>query len=156
MKRILFMSLISSLLMITACSNDMEQNETIEIPPLSGDIDPALLIGKWDCIKFAYIAEDKTISDVTVLLKGHIVIPNMEDRWIFVYMNEIFYDHSLSGNLITLTASGSSFAMPPQEETDICEALANAYRFTIKDNELMVYFTGDENKNLLIFKRVES
>ena len=44
------MSLISSLLMITACSNNMEQNETIEIPPLSGDIDPVLLIGEWDCL----------------------------------------------------------------------------------------------------------
>ena len=125
-----------------------------EIPSDGGDIDPALLIGEWDCIKFAYIAEDEMISDVAVLSKGHIVIPNLENKWKFVHMNEIFYNHSLSeGNLIKLTMSGSTFIMPPQEEIDICEALENAYSFDIKNNELMFYFTGIENKNLLILKK---
>jgi hypothetical protein len=126
----------------------------MEILSENGDVDPAPLVGEWDCIKFAYIAEDKTISNVVLLLKGHIVVPNMEDKWTFVHTNEIFYNHSLSeGNLIKLTMSGSTFIMPPQEEIDICEALENAYSFSIKVNELMIYFIGVENKNLLILKK---
>ena len=118
------------------------------------DIDPTLLIGKWDCVKFSYIAEDKTVSDVAVLSKGCLVIPNMEDKWTFFHTNEVYYNHSLSeGNLIKLTQSGSTYVMPPQEEIDICEALDNVYRFSLKDNELMFYFTGDDNKNLLILKK---
>jgi hypothetical protein len=127
-----------------------------EEEPLSDneDIDPTLLVGEWDCIKFAYISDDNTVSDVTVLSKGHIIIPNMIDRWTFVHTNEIFYNHSFSeGNLIKFTMSGSTFVIPPQEEEDICEALENAYSFAIIDNELIIYFTEIENKNLLILKK---
>ena len=137
---------IVTLFVATGC--DKSEN-----PPASGDIDSTLFIGEWDCIKFAYIADDKTISDVAVLSKGYFIIPNMEDKWTFVHTNEIFYEHSISGNLIKLTMRGSTFILPPQEEIDICEALKNAYSFAIKDNELMIYFTGIENKNLLIFKK---
>ncbi|GHT68708.1 hypothetical protein AGMMS50239_34360 [Bacteroidia bacterium] len=115
-------------------------------------IDPTLLVGEWDCIKFAYTADGKTILDINTLSKGRIIISNLKDKWAFVHTNEIFYNHSLSGNLIQLTMNGSTFVMPPQEEINICEALENAYSFAIKDNELMIYFTGDDNKNLLILK----
>ena len=118
----------------------------------SENIDPALLIGKWDCIKFAYTANDKTISDVATLSNGRMEIPNLKDEWRFVHRNEMFYLHSISGNLIKLTMSGSTLVYPPQEETDICEALENVYSFDIKGNELLLYFKGSETKNTLILK----
>jgi hypothetical protein len=39
------------------------------------------------------------------------------------------------------------------EEEDIANALENAYSFTIKDRELMIYFTGTEDVNLLISEK---
>jgi len=124
-----------------------------EILPENGDIDPALLIGKWDCIKFAYTADGKTFSDVSALSKGRMEILNLEDKWRFVHTNEMFYLHSISGNLIKLTMSGSTLIYQPQEEKDICEALENVNIFSINGNELFFYFMGSETKNVLILKK---
>ena len=124
-----------------------------EILPENGDIDPALLVGKWDCIKFAYTANGKTFSDVSTLSKGRMEILNLENKWRFVHTNEMFYLYSISGNSIKLTMNGSTFIYPPQEETTICEALKNVYSFGIKGNELFFYFKGSETKNLLILKK---
>ena len=120
----------------------------------SGEINPALLIGEWDCVKFAYIAKDKTISDVALLSKGQLKIPNLEDKWLFTHGNQYLCTYSISDNLISFTAViPITYAMPFQEEIDISEALENAYSFSIKDNELIFHFAGVENKNLLILKK---
>jgi hypothetical protein len=39
------------------------------------------------------------------------------------------------------------------EILDVEFALKNTYGFIIKDDELIIYFTGEENKNLLIIKK---
>jgi hypothetical protein len=46
---------------------------------------------------------------------------------------------------ITLTNEGHT----------VLNALKNAYSFVIRGDELMVYFTGEKNKNLLILKKRE-
>ena len=117
-------------------------------------VDLYLLLGEWDIIKFAKIEQDNTISNVTVLSDGRFVIPNLKDQWIFYYMNQIFYDHSISeGNLIKFTKRGSTYAYSPPEETDIHNALTNTYSFFIKDNMLFFNFKGFDDKNLLILKK---
>ena len=42
----------------------------------SGNIDPELLIGEWDCVKFAYTADGKKISNVVAISQGRLTIPN--------------------------------------------------------------------------------
>jgi uncharacterized protein YcfL len=150
LKKSLRFTVITTLCLVVAMFFVAVSCEKQETPRYN---DQTLLVGEWDCIKFAYTADGKTILDINTLSKGRLVIPNMEDKWVFVHTNEIFYDHSLSGNSIKLTMNGSTFINPPQEEIDICEALKNAYSFAIKDHELMIYFTGDDNKNLLILKK---
>lgn len=143
---LLCFGLIGLCLSVVAC----ERHE----PLANGEnIDPMLLIGEWDCVKFAYIDEDSSVSDVVILSKGHFVIPSMTEKWTFVHTNEIFYDHLLSGNSIKLTMNGSTFVMPPSEEMAICEALENAYSIHIQDDELMIYFTDINSKNLLVLKK---
>jgi hypothetical protein len=155
LKKTQWFTMITTLCLVVITLFAVSGCNELETPSINEEIDPTLLIGEWDCIKFAHIAKNGAISDIDVLSKGHIVIPdiNMEYKWVFVHTNEIFYKYSLSGNLIKLTMSGSTYILPPQEETKICEALENVYRFVIEDDRSMFYFTEIENKNLLILKK---
>ena len=138
-----------------------KQEISQEIPPVNEETDPALLIGEWDCVKFAYTEDGKTISDVAAISKGHLEIPfaptpvenNPEDRWCFEYKNAILFICSISGNLIELKLDGYTYAMPPPEELAIAWALENAYSFAVKDDELMIYFAKGDHWNLLILKK---
>ena len=42
---------------------------------------------------------------------------------------------------------------PSHEEETLSTALMNAYSFVIKGDELIIYFTGAEDKNVLIFQK---
>ena len=143
----------------------------------NGSIDPAFLIGEWELIKFSYTEDGKRISDVKTIsrvsdvsLSYNIVKIRDDDPtqyiidapsgvsgpWIFAN-NYLFY--SISGNLISFAKlSGSVWAIDihmTDEGFDILNALTNAYSFVIKDNELIIYFTGIDNKNLLILKNIK-
>ena len=139
-----------------------KQEISKEIPPVNKEIDPALLIGEWDCVKFAYTEDGKTISDVAAISRGHLEIPfaptpvenNPEDRWSFHHTyNTSYFICSISGNLIELKLDGYSFAAFLPEELAIIFALENAYSFAVKDDELMIYFAKGDHWNLLILKK---
>lgn len=69
-------------------------------------------------------------------------------------MNEYYCNYSISAGLIDISLIYQpTYAGVFPEEEDIANALANAYSFTVKDNELIIYFTGTEKKNLLILKK---
>ena len=151
----------------------------------SGTIDPELLIGEWDAIKFAYTADGQKISDVVKIKNADLVIPVaptdtvcevydtetgmhiFSEQWNLRCINGSMWLASISGNLINLTFCGSTkMGVPiPHEEWDMVWALDNAKSFVIKGNELMIFFTGDEDDkdftsiagekkiNLIIFKK---
>ena len=150
--------------------NDLAEWRKVDIKDLiasnllkTGTADTALLIGKWDVVKFAYTANGNEISDITAISKAMLTIPfavtpvenNLEDRWRLYCVNSIWFVSSLSGNLIELAMRGSTFVNVPDdhEENYIVLALINAYSFVIIDDELIIYFTGIEGKNLLILKK---
>jgi len=126
-----------------------------------GAIKPAFLIGEWDCIEFAYTSDGSQISNVSDISKGSLTIPyaptpigqNLEDRWKLEHTNSHWFICSLDGKLIKLKLKGSTYVNGPLEEVDLQEALMNVYSFVIKGNELIFYFTGNEDKNLLILKK---
>jgi len=146
-------------------------------PPISHD--PALLIGKWDCIKFAYTEDGKNISDVAYSLKGRLLIQPPPDHCSMCdhdlgdlrvslggCVNSIEYNCSLSDNLINFRCclTTNVLVTTPHEEYDLKFALHCAYSFDIKGNELFIYFKGDdeslkdyfivkEDKNILILKK---
>ena len=127
----------------------------------NGDIDPALLIGEWDCVKFTYITGGNKIFNESNISKGILKIPyaptpiehNPEDRWKLDHSNSNWFVCSLDGNSINLEHKGSTLMSGTPEEDNIVKALMNVYSFVIKDNELMLYFEGTEVKNLLILKK---
>ena len=144
--------------------DDQQLSELISTNLLKNElvsIDPALLIGEWNCEKFAYTADGNTISDVVTISKGSLTIPyaptpiehNAEDRWNLKHSNGNWFICSLTKNLIKLELRGSTFMLSPPEEEEIVNALMNAYSFAIKGNKLIIYFTGVKNKNLLILEK---
>jgi len=151
-----------------------EQIEQISINlSIGGEINPELLIGEWELIKFAFTADGKKISDVAAISSGILIPTSIDDdglaQWCLITANSTCFIYSLEGNRIKLKRKGVSFSyvyvIPPNEEYDLISALNNAYSFVIKDNELMIYFmkekdkeilsycTVTEDKNLLILKR---
>jgi len=141
----------------------------------NGKTDPDLLIGEWDAIAFAYTVDGKRISNRTAISKGRLKIPvaitviddDGKGLWELSVVNTSMYACSLSGNLIELTFCRSTYIyVPPLHiENDLTIALVTACSFVIKGNELIIYFTKVEdkdllpnclvieNKNLLIFKK---
>ncbi|MCL2072862.1 MAG: hypothetical protein FWH18_02995 [Marinilabiliaceae bacterium] len=141
----------------------------------SGKIDPELLIGEWDCVKFAYTVEGKKISNVVAISQGRLTIPfayspdddNGLNRWELQVVNSIMYVCSMESNYIELFVKRTTYinVVPPHLEYDLMYALENALSFVIKENELIIYFPKIEdenrlsqcsvvkNKNLLILKK---
>ena len=147
---------------------------------IDGSINPELLIGEWDCIKFAYTADGSKISGAVAISEGRLTIPSVPtpienngyEPWTLVREVSNRFICSLDGNLIKLRCIGYTsylYIMPPHEMYDIILALENVYNFVIKGDDLIFYFTGIEkdltgenshyytekikNKNLLILKK---
>ena len=139
----------------------------------SGSFNPALLVGEWNIVRFAYTADGNSFSDVAAISRAGISIrdtfdenhardcgfnPEYLDILLDLYVvNWMGYFGSLSGYLINFKFCGSTLVnvVPPHEEVDISFALGNARSFVVRNDELIIYFTGLEYKNLLIFKRRE-
>ncbi|MDR0295688.1 MAG: hypothetical protein LBH91_05815 [Prevotellaceae bacterium] len=146
-----FLKFTALLLIVAGNFSSCETSDT--------DIHP--LVGVWDCVKFAYVANGSDILDEVAISKGILTIPvastpiehDGKDRWKLSHTNSIWFACSLSDNLIELELKGSTFMNAPPEEEEIVSALMNAYSFIIRGNELIISFTGAENKNLLIFKK---
>jgi len=150
-----------------------------------GKCDPALLIGRWDSIRYAYTSDgNKIFYEVATTMGYCLVIPTVPtpsrpdsipdwkqwwhpDLWYLIPGSQPAFCCSLSGNLIFIKNSSSTYAGYGIEQNDLVFALVNSYSFVIKGNELIIYFTGKppeeeftkdytekfRNKNLLIFKR---
>ena len=129
-----------------------------------GIADPERLIGKWDFITYAYSEDGITISDIpTEFKKGYLQVKNNSMAssggwWDFNYVNTMTYGPSLSGNLIKLGFRATTLIYTSPEDTEqevnIANALRGAYSFVIKGDELIIYYTGASDKNLLILKKV--
>ena len=176
MKKLLFLLLVVCLIG-TACEKESKDKHALISSNLSkkGSNDTKLLIGEWKLIKFAYtkngenISDVKTISMVSAISLSYNTIEIRDDDpkqyisnapsglfgpWMVANEN-LFY--SISGYLISYSSSSDNVFLidihVTDEGYDVLNALMNTYSFVIKDNELIVYFTGDKNKNLLILKK---
>ena len=146
----------------------------------NGSIDPELLIGKWKLTKFAYTADGKKISNVVAIsdlglgTSFYIWIED-DSRWekeeiirayglpdlpsgliILSHFRPMDFLHSISDNLINYH-SDRQFLKVGVEYSDegwkVYKALQNTFSFVIIDRELIIHFTGGENKNLIILKK---
>ena len=156
----------------------------------NGKTDPELLIGEWDAVAFAYTTDGNKISNriaipsqsawtedgKPITIPGaRLTIPSTAawidddgtDLWDLRVLNTIWYTCSISGNLIELICHASTCinVVTPHIECDMNVSFGNAKSYVIKGNELIIYFTRIddkdllshctiiENKNLLILKK---
>ena len=171
-----------------ACKKDEPKNkdELINSNLLkTGTADPALLVGEWELVKFAYTADGKKISGIvdisnvavgfTTLNYIDITIPDekyvlslcdIEPKLSAYDLSSIWniglcdrsYFYSISENLISfITSKNLSYfyinIILTNDGNNVLNALKNTYSFVVKDNELIIYFTEVEDKNLLILKK---
>jgi len=127
-------------------------------------------------IKLAYTTDGKIISNIKdistlVQLSAWFKIRIRDDdpmRYISDAPSGLFgplsfaainFFYSISDNLMSFSRfSDSVYAilLPRTDEVyDVLNALLNTYSFVIKGNVLIIHFTGVENKNLLILKKVK-
>ena len=214
----LFVMLLALAISITGCKkNDDELTELISFNLLrmggaKGSIDPALLVGEWNIVKFAYTANGNKISNVADIpikrsvydyewsafaqgisideaidrARPKLIIPeplpiqdeleklveygitpcairellilNESEGWSYLGVWGVSaclggsFACMVSGNLMKIKDGwGTGYYCP--EQKGIISAFANAHSFVIKGDELIIYFTGDKKKNLLIFKK---
>ena len=174
---------IVCLLFCLSCQNKFDEmlsdeqisSNLLTMGDIGGSIDPELLIGEWEFVKFAYTADGKKISNAITVLGGRLTIPiaptpvedDGSERWGLHCVNSMGFICSISDNLIDLSLRGSTYiyVLSPHIEYDLIYAFTNAYSFVINGNELIIHFkkvedrnllsncTAIENKNLIIFKK---
>jgi len=162
---------IVCVLFVWSCQNKSENNQPLSDEEISsnlsidGEIDSEFLIGEWDVVNFAYTADGnkishvKTISDCTVDIRDGFLVQGEEeflDHELFaVYFKICLSTYSKLGNIINLIRSDCYAINIPwtDDEIEIKKSLLIAYSFVVKSDELFIYFTGVENKNLLILKK---
>ena len=183
MKKIIFI-LIAICLTATACKENKEpDDEPISIHDLitanllkQGTAAHELLTCDWVCVKFAYTEDGNTIVDGEDISQGIVKIPDIENVWLYYSNAGYHFDCLLNDNLINFTydenresytrvayhdeSTYNEFFVSPQPPTigemaDIFYALSNAYSFVIIEDELIIYFTGVNDKNLMVLKNIE-
>jgi len=141
---------------------------------INGNNDPALLIGEWELFKFAYtangekISNERDIADLALLWGDKVLRISYEDPLQYIkdappdlfgpfYILNSYHFYSISDNKMTFSKySDSTFGIDihiTDEGFNVLNALKNTYSFVIQGNELIIYFTGMEDRNLLILKK---
>ena len=137
----------------------------------NGKIDPELITGEWRLIKLAHTTNGNimTRSRTTclrmydILGGAHYGVLRALDfttesgipMWLFGFKSSFRVEYTISyPNLIKLSLFQISFDLPnsPLQDT-VVSALSNAYSFVIRNDELIIHFTGNSNRNLLIFQK---
>ena len=133
-----------------------------------GSDDLELLTGEWQCIEFAFTEDGNTIVNRAAIDVGKLKFNGKITFFKFDYADACFcypyyLNYSISDNLINF--SEYEFDVVPtsrfnifgkhDEDLEMIDVLMKTYSFVIRDDELIVHFVGVEDKNLIIFKKVE-
>ena len=74
--------------------------------------------------------------------------------WLFQNRNLYRVEHSITQNSIKISSViAITYVNPLPDELKIASYIEKAHSFDIKDDELLLRFNGEENVNLLIFKK---
>jgi len=169
---------ITAMLLILAghffsCNSKNEVDQPLSDEQISfnlsknGLIDPTLLIGEWEISRFSYTADGNKILNVAAISSNSTVtavdtypssnFTNEEELLGPLLFMHCGFFYAKTGNLIDfLQERFVCYAINVQytiDEINVFDALKSAYSFVIKGNELIIYFTEAENKNLLILKK---
>ena len=139
------------------------------------EYDKDSIFGKWEIMKFAYSDKGQKISNETLIqnevkyymvpyidvgqthgsLEGNLEFSTTAISWAYGC-----YYYSIDGSSMNcLESRYPSYVYLKFRETetwkDIDHALSNTKSYAIQGNELRIYFTGLNDKNLLILKKMQ-
>jgi len=125
-----------------------------------------LLEGDWRFVSLAYTEDGNVCMDVVylspekLLSKGVMKITKYDYLSVPWFFWPYFLYYSFSDNLMLAkedNLSAYSYILrvfdDHKAELEILDALMNAYSFVIRDDELIIQFTGLKKTNLLIYKK---
>ena len=156
-----------------------QDSDDDEVQPLShdeissnllkmGSADLELLVGEWECVRVAYTADGNEISNVATLSKCQIEI-GLTDGWFFdppldtaninlyIFLKVYIFYYSTPGNRLICNENLFTYLVNlpwSDNEIEVKNILMNTYSFVMKGDELIIYFTGVKNKNLLILRQL--
>jgi len=171
MKKLCFFLLTVCLMGVVACKNNEPKDKQMIASNLlrKGSLDVNLIVGEWNCIKFAYTTDGNKISSVANISNCVVNIGDasfcgttddeLPSHNLSVYFKICCFPYLQSSNIINFIQDKSAcFAiLEPytDDEIEVDKALRNAYSFIIRGDELIIHFIGVKNKNLLILKKNE-
>lgn len=150
-----FLLLISLSIFNTACNKDT--TTVCENLLEQGIVDSISLKGNWEFKNFA-----KTINGNKISQKESI----SNDYWIGFennnikggICNDLWGNFSVSDiNQISIAINSITLRLCDNDtndmESELLEALNNSECFVIRNNELLIHYTGDKNKNILLLTK---
>ena len=171
---------IVCMLFVWSCKNKSEADQPLSNEEISanisinGEVASEFLFWLWDIKAFAYTADGikfKNFVDITSNTSLYITDHQFsygeenDDKNDFVYDQQFIslhfkscsYVYSMSGNFINFIQKFSECFLILVQYTDedimVINALKSAYSCAVKDNQLIIYFTGKEDKNILILQK---
>ena len=154
------------ILLFISCSfqSNMEDLETEDLESF---------VGNWEVMKFAYFDNNQLITNET-LIPEEKKSANISDYQIeisleknnfefdttvlLVYWFPALYYYSIDGSSMNFLESKQTsyvYKIYKDEGNDILHALTNTQRYEINGKELKIYFTGLNEKNVLILKKIK-
>ena len=157
------------LLLTGSCQSFLEPLSHAEITSnlsKEGSTDYALLSGEWEPVRFAYTADGEKITHAVIIHNDLMLYINdlglfFDDEFIYLhgpweYANRYLFYANYGDEIRFSRFSEAEYEIDIHitgEGYSVLNALTNLYSFVVRDNELILYFTGVENRNLLILKK---
>ncbi len=147
MKQIVSLCVIG-LLFSFACKKDTAS--ICENLAAQGEYNKNSIIGEWKFASFAYTANGKTNKTIDSIQKGYISVTDTGSVGVY-HTNSMYYEYIIEhSNKIHFVLKESTYVNPPQEEIDVVHAFNNTVCYVVTDNTLLLHFTGNKDKNVII------
>ncbi len=151
-----------TLLFLGGCKKDEPIKNVCNYLLQKGSADKSQLLGKWDFAAFAYTADGIDIKNERPITScgfwtgaGSMIITD-SGRVDCYYNNMFHFNYSLyNSNKITLTQAGSTKVNYMCQEVEINYALSNADCFVVKNQQLIIHYKEQNNRNILILNKSE-
>ncbi len=127
-----------------------------------GSADKSQLLGKWDFAAFAYTVDGIDIKNELPITScgfwdgtGSMIVT--DTGWINCrYNNQFHFNYLLFGsNNIALKTGATTYKNVICQEVEIQEALKTAECFVVKNQQLIIHYKEQNNRNILILNKNE-
>jgi hypothetical protein len=111
------------------------------------------LIGEWKFNNFACTPNGKKINNKNNIDIGYISVTDTGHIWLY-HTNSFCYEYvTVNSNELTVILKEATKINSPKEEEEIAFAFKDIKCYSIKDNKLLLHYSNNDNKNILILTK---